>query len=53
MQWNSDPKASWVAIYRLCVLGLLTLNLTLLVEHNVNLAELLPKLFAVCRASAG
>jgi len=52
VQWNSDPKVSWVAIYRLCVLGLLTINLTVLLEHNVNLVELFPRFFAACRSAA-
>lgn len=51
MQWGSDPKTNWVAIYRLCVLGLLTVNMTLLLEHQVPLDKLLPQLFAVCAAA--
>jgi len=52
MQWGSDPKTNWVALYRLCVLGLLTINLTLLLQNHVPLEKVLPQLFAVC-ATAG
>jgi hypothetical protein len=52
MQWNTDPKFAWVALYRLCVIGLLIIILTVLLEHNVNVAELLPRLFAVCRTGS-
>lgn len=48
MQWNSDPKGSWVAIYRLCVLSLLTINLIVLLEHGVSVSELIPALFRAC-----
>lgn len=48
MQWNSDPKVSWVAIYRLCVLALLTVNLIVLLEHGVPVSELVPALFRAC-----
>ena len=50
MQWNSDPKASWVAIYRLCVMGLLLIILLVLLDHGLSVDVLLSGFLHACGA---